>query len=279
MSSNHRRIRACRPLRIVGGAATIVLVATMLGATSCTTHGNQAGFAERNTTPSRPRIVATTTMLGDVVRAVAGEHADVSVLMAPGDDPHTFTLRSDQAELIDRADLIVTTGLGFESALQPELDRAQSPGLSIMRAAQDVAPLAGPGGDVDPHVWMDADRLTTIASQLGDRLATIAPEFETNWRDGAAKFGSTLAAADESVQTLLSAVPGENRQFVTTSDGLGYFAPRYGLNPIAATGAPGERVLNLSVDSLGPAGSATETNAGLIVATAARIAGWLQTGR
>jgi zinc/manganese transport system substrate-binding protein len=220
----------------------------------------------------RPRVIATTTMLGDVVRAVAGDRADVTVLMAPGDDPRTFTPPPGAGDAITGADLIVATGLGFEAGLGPALDQARSAGTPVFDAAAAVAPSVGPDGAADPHVWMDPDRLGTIATQVADRLAAVAGGDASPWSSAAAAYSKDMAAADEAVQAILLVIPADRRTFLTSSDGLAYFTQRYDLTPRPGTPNVDAGVLVIDVDSLGPVGSATATNAGLLTDTASRIA-------
>ena len=265
-----RRRRSSRPGRLGVAVGGLLTTAAILMAGACGSGG--AARPSPTTTVQRPHVVATTTMLGDVVRSVAGDRADVTVLMAPGDDPRTFTLPADAGADLDDADLIVTTGLGFEAGLQPDLDRARAAGTTVIDAAGMVAPIVGPDGEPDPHVWMDPDRLNTIASQVADRLAVIAGGNAAPWHAAVTAYARDMAAADESVQATLATIPGDRRAFLTSSDGLAYFAERYDVAPQRSPPRTDTGVLVIDVDSLGPARSATATNAGLLTATATVIA-------
>jgi zinc/manganese transport system substrate-binding protein len=253
------------------------MLLALVAAAGC---GGTSTTAGPDPTPARAeplRVVATTTMLGDVARAVAGDGAEVRVLMAPGDDPRTFTIPAGADDPFTAADLVVATGLGFEAGLQPALDRAAAGGTTVLAAAELVAPMAGADGRADPHFWLDPDRVHAVGDAVADRLTALDPGRGAGWADHAAALGDELATADEVAQAALAPVPDGRRRLVTDSDGLGYLAARYGLTLAAAPAGPG--TFAIDVDTLGPAGSPTATSAGLLTDTAARVASWLAVDR
>ncbi len=125
-------------------------------------------------------VVATTSILGDVVSNVVGDAGEVEVLMAPGVDPHSFQASAAQAASLRAADLVVANGLGLEESLDDTLAAAQEDGAVVVEVAQDMDPIPFEGADdhdhgadeqdvdadhqaLDPHVWLDPQRMAVGA--------------------------------------------------------------------------------------------------------------------
>ncbi|MGH8945692.1 MAG: metal ABC transporter substrate-binding protein, partial [Acidimicrobiia bacterium] len=207
---------------------TSILVACLL--LSC---GNRAD----EDTDDRPLVVATTTILGDVVGNVIGDDARIQVLIPMGTDPHEFQASAAQIADLSRADLVVANGLGLEEGLGDVLEAAAGDGVRVFEvgplldpipltsvAGHDDEGLEGDGGS-DPHVWLDPLRMAEAARLIADQLAGIEPD--RDWRSRADEYAAQLVATDREVSEELSAVPEERRRLVTNHESLGYFATRY----------------------------------------------------
>ena len=124
----------------------------------------------------RPTIVATTSVVGDLVSNVVGEGAEVVVIMGPGVDPHDFQASVRQVESIAKADLVVGIGLGLEESLLDVID-AGSNRLLLLGPELDPIEFQGDGHAADeggqafdPHVWQDPGRMAVAVEVIGDRL-------------------------------------------------------------------------------------------------------------
>jgi len=245
----------------------------VLSLAACSSSASVSSTDSTANATTRLRVVATTTVLGDLARAVAGDRADVTTLMTPDDNPHTFVLAPQRQSELDEADLVLQVGRPYEAGLAPALDQARRAGTTVQEVANDVAPLTGSDGQPDLHVWTDPDRLTTMARLLADTLAERSHSAVEPWRASAAAYGALLASADESAQAVLNPVPDNHRVLVSTSDGLAYLAQRYGFTvrpPVS-----GEPALAVDVDALHASPPGPSTNPELLEQTTARIAEWL----
>ena len=125
----------------------VALLTMILALSACAGAGGGA--------QERPTVVVTTNILGDVVENVAGDAAEVTTLMKPNADPHSFEISAQEASLMDRADLVVSNGLGLEEGLQQHLDRAADAGVTMLAAGEQVEVLdysdEDAGGAPDPH--------------------------------------------------------------------------------------------------------------------------------
>jgi zinc/manganese transport system substrate-binding protein len=193
-------------------------------------------------------VVATTSILGDVVRNLVGEAARVAVLMPMGADPHSFSPSASQAASLREADLVVANGLGLEEGLHEVLTAAAADGATVVEAASFVTALPfGPtedeegeaagehaDGTLDPHIWTDPARMAEVATGLGEALSAADPSCATAYRAAAASYRQQLEALDAEIGGILAAVPPESRKLVTNHHTLGYFADRYGFEVIGA---------------------------------------------
>jgi zinc/manganese transport system substrate-binding protein len=172
------------------------------------------------------RVVATTTILGDVVRNVVGDGATVEVLIPLGADPHDYQASSQQVAAIRKADLVVANGLGLEEGLSDILESLAADGANVIEIAPLVDPI--PFGDeaaADPHVWFDPIRMADAAGLIATEMASVDPK--TDWAARADAYGAELQAADEDITSILGAIPESGRVLVTNHDALEYFAARY----------------------------------------------------
>jgi ABC-type Zn uptake system ZnuABC Zn-binding protein ZnuA len=249
----------------------VAIVAAITVVAACSSTSSSSTPAP--TTTPRLRVVATTTVLGDLARAVAGDRADVTTLMGPDDNPHTFVLPPDRQPELDGADLVIQVGRAYEAGLATALDETRRAGTTVDETAPALSPITGADGQPDLHVWTDPDRLTTMADLLADALADRSHSAPEPWQADAARYGATLAAADEAAQAAINPIPDNDRVLASTSDGLTYLAQRYGFTVRAPVAA--ETALIVDVDALRSSPPGPTTNAELILQTTARIAEWL----
>lgn len=194
------------------------------------------------------KVVATTTILGDVAANIVGDAGTVEVLVPVGADPHEFQASSRQVAGLVDADLIVANGLGLEEGLEDVLDAAQRDGATVLEIGPDLDPQpfadASGEGALDPHVWMDPLRMVEATTLIAEALATIEPE--TDWESPASAYRDALLAAHEEIEAILLAVPAQNRKLVTNHDALGYFAARYGFEVVGVVIPGGSTLANPS---------------------------------
>lgn len=155
-------------------------------------------------------VVATTGIIGDVIRNIGGEDFDLITLIPPGLDPHDYVPSAQQVATISAADFVFANGLGLEEGLIDLLEQAESEGLSVIYLAEHSDPI-----DRDPHFWHDPARMQQAADLIASFLGS------------SSDYSAELAKLDREVEEVLDGIPPERRVFVTGHDFFDYFADRY----------------------------------------------------
>ena len=215
------------------------------------------GCATDDGTDEGVRIVATTTILGDIAQNVVAGKATVEVLMPLGVNPHDFQPSSQQVAAIQRADLVMANGLGLEVGLQDILEAAAADGVLVWDVAPDLDPRPfvevadveedhddHEDGSLDPHFWLDPLRVAAAAGLLADHLSDVAPGGE--WSAAAAEYSAELGALHSQSVEQLAVVAVIDRRLVTNHLSLGYFSDLYGFEMIGTVIPGGASLANPS---------------------------------
>lgn len=191
--------------------------------------------------PADLAIVATTGMIGDVARRVAGDRGEVVVLMGAGVDPHLYQPTRDDMAALLAADVIFYNGLLLEGRMTDALVRAASAGRGVHPVTELIDPtyLVRPDaleGKDDPHVWMDPQAWAKAVEVVRDRLMQRDPSGEPVYRENAEAMLAEIEALDAYCELVLHSVPEEQRVLVTAHDAFGYFGRRYGYEVMGIQG-------------------------------------------
>lgn len=181
----------------------------------------------------RYSVVATTSMVADIVREVAGERATVTGLIGEGVDPHLYKpTRSDVATLLE-ADVVFYSGLLLEGKMTDTLIKvARSKPVHAVTEEIDASYLLEPPnleGHPDPHVWMDVNAWARATDAVAAALAEHDPDDADGYRERAAAYGERLAQLDACAREAIASIPESKRILVTAHDAFNYFGRAYGI--------------------------------------------------
>lgn len=190
-------------------------------------------------------IVVTTNILGDLTREVVGEEAEVTVLMKPNADPHSFGISAREAALVENAALVVYNGLGLEEGVLRNVAAAEEAGIPALEVGAQVDPLAfSPGGDTadnedegepDPHFWTDPRRVVRAVELIAEHVVAEVDGVDAEAvRANAAAYTAQLEELDAWMADEFAAIPEEDRNLVTNHHVFGYLAERYGFEVVGA---------------------------------------------
>lgn len=207
-----------------------------------------AGRAD-TTARARPIVIATNTILADMVREVAGEAVEVQCLVPAGADLHGFDpTPRDIAPLLE-ADLVVANGAGFEPWLARFLAASgysgpvtqAAEGCALLHAGADAHAHDDPHAHddaeaVDPHAWHDPKNALRYVANIRDGLVRLHPAGAENYRRRARLYAAQVDAVDAWARRLFALVPAERRVIVTAHDSLAYFGHAYGIEIVPLRG-------------------------------------------
>jgi ABC-type Zn uptake system ZnuABC Zn-binding protein ZnuA len=219
------RGRPGAPLVLVGAFA-LVVVMTAVG-------GCRAAAESANVNPDAIPVVATTTILADLVRQVGGDRVRVESLVPKGGEVHTFDPKPSDIRRVTEARLVFRNGLGLDDWLGDLVEDAGT-SASVVALAEDLADVEYLGGDepgeaTNPHLWMNVEYASRYAERIADELTALDPPGAATYAANLAAYQDRLAALDDDARTRIGAIPAADRTVVAFHDALAYFAAAYGL--------------------------------------------------
>lgn len=228
----------------------MLLLSMCVPALSCARTEPAGGDGKSGGSGKPIQIVATTGMVADMVREIAGDRAVVRQLMGAGVDPHLYKPTRADIALLSGADAVFYSGLLLEGKMTDTFDRLKAgrkPVVAITTAIdesrlrnKDAVPeptpeggkKAAPSGEGqthhDPHVWMDPSLWALAVGPVRDALIAMDPASKAGFDARASAYAAKLKALDTYAETVLKSVPEKSRVLVTAHDAFGYFGRRYG---------------------------------------------------
>ena len=184
-------------------------------------------------------VVASFSILGDLVRVVGAGRVHVITLVGPDEDAHVFEPKPADARAIVQSRLLVTNGLGFEPWAQK---LAQSAGYKgeLVVVSKDVKALAmtvGKGSaETDPHAWQDPNNVVLYVRNIFAALSKADPAGGDVYRANTEAYVKELQTLDAWAREQFAAIPLSRRKVITSHDAFGYLAAHYQIKFLAPQG-------------------------------------------
>ncbi|MDP5112063.1 MAG: metal ABC transporter substrate-binding protein [Burkholderiaceae bacterium] len=182
-------------------------------------------------------VVASFSILADMVKQVGGPHVQVSSLVGPNSDAHVFDPTPADAKRLAAAKLVVVNGLGFEGWLNRLVKSSgyKGPVLTASKGVKTI-PMAesdhGHGHShshaaPDPHAWQSLLNARQYVENIRVALSAAMPAHSADFQSRATDYLKQIDALEKSTQARIAAVPMERRRVITSHDAFGYFARAY----------------------------------------------------
>lgn len=184
---------------------------------------------------SRPRIVASFSILADMMREVSPPEFDISALVGTDSDAHVFEPTPADGRRLAQADLVVVNGLGFEGWID-RLVRASGYRGTVVVATRGLTPRQGGHHGTDPHAWQDLTLARRYARNLAQALATRWPQYQPQVELRLADYLRRIDDLHARVRGWMEAIPRSQRRVITSHDAFGYFADAYGVDFLTPRG-------------------------------------------
>ncbi len=215
-------------------------------------------------------VIATTSIVGDVVGQVGGDQVELTTLMGIGIDPHSYVPSPSDSAAIHDAHAVFASGAGLESDLEQVFESAGGDAVRVYlsdglqhRLTEGSLEEEGDGhghdhdeGEVDPHVWFDVQNVIRWVETIEQILSALDPANAAAYQANAAAYTEELEELDAWVVEQVAAIPESNRKLVTNHPSFGYLAGRYGLEqvgavyPISPSAEPSARDIALLEDTI-----------------------------
>lgn len=183
-------------------------------------------------------VVASISVLGDVVGQVGGSHVNVTTLVGPNGDPHEYEPSPDDAKHLKAADIVFVSGLGLEGWMDRLIKASGYEGEPVVTSANVRARQMEEDGQeiADPHVWNDPKNVESWVGVIEAALAAADPADAASFEANAERYTAELRKLDDYAKAELGRTPKEDRRILTSHDAFGYFGDRYGVTFLSPQG-------------------------------------------
>ena len=197
------------------------------------------------------RVVATTSIVADVVSNVGGEAFELTTLMPANVDPHSFEPTPADLRVVSEAHVVFINGLDLEEFIEEMLQNvggdvpvvSLSEGINALVLGEesdhgdkgdDVSDGEHREGAFDPHVWLDPANVLIWVDRVVLTLSSLDPEKSSGYETNGQDYKEELLILDDWIDEMVSKVPEEDRLLVTDHRVFEYFAVRYGFDIVGA---------------------------------------------
>lgn len=183
-------------------------------------------------------VVASMTVLADVVSVVGGNHVTVKSLVGPNGDPHVYEPTPDDAKALKAADAVFVSGEGLEGWMVRLIKASgykgkpvvASEGIKTRQMVEDGKTIT------DPHVWNDPKNGIIWTQNIVKALSSVDPDDAADFKANGDKMIADLMSTDVYAKQQIGAIPAAKRKLLTTHDAFGYFGRAYGVTFLAPQG-------------------------------------------
>lgn len=184
-----------------------------------------------NTNTGTLKVVATFSILGDLVQNIAGDKIELRTLVGPDADTHTFEPSPADGAALAEAQIVFENGLGLEAWLNDLYVSSGSQAKRVVVTASitpDTFSIGAEAGEIDPHVWQNPIYTLEMVKSIRDALISVDGPNAAIYTANAENYLTQLNELDQSIAAQVDSLPDSKRKLVTNHDALGYFAARYG---------------------------------------------------
>ena len=213
---------------------TIFLLGISLFLAGC--QQNEATSQEES---GKLKVVATTTMLTDLINQIGGDAIEVEGLMGPGIDPHGYQASSSDVNKLMSADVVAFNGLHLEGKLGEVFENLEKQGKTLFVLEDAIADehlLLSEDGAVDPHIWFSIENWQLAADYITNQLSEADPDNEAFYRSNPESYKEELINLEAYVTERISELTVEQRYLVTAHDAFRYFGESFDFEVVGLQG-------------------------------------------
>ncbi|WP_313580031.1 metal ABC transporter solute-binding protein, Zn/Mn family [Lacrimispora sp.] len=195
--------------------------------------GCSAPAVNTDSSKDKLNIIATTTMLADLVSSIGGERVTVNGLMGPGIDPHLYQASAGDVSLMQKADVVVYNGLHLEGKMGEIFENLSNQGSAVIcieKGLDESRLLAWEDDNSihDPHIWFDVSLWKDAAKTVAKGLTDADPIGKADYEANLDAYLKELDETDTYIRGRAGELPEKQRVLVTAHDAFQYFGKAYG---------------------------------------------------
>ncbi len=199
------------------------------------------------------KVVASFSILGDMVEEVVGDLASVRTIVGADADAHIYQPAVADARAVAEADVIFLNGLGFETWVDTLIAESGTR-AAVYVATHGIAPIEI-DGVTDPHAWNSLSNGAIYVRNIASAMGKVMPEHADVITAKSEAYIGRLQALDAEARARIAALPANRRTVVTAHDAFGYLANAYDLTFLApqgidTDGEPSARDLAVLIEQL-----------------------------
>lgn len=192
-------------------------------------------------------VVATFSILGDLVKNVGGARISLTTLVGPDGDAHVYSATPADAKNVAEAKVVFTNGLGFEGWIE-RLVKASGTKASVIVTTRGIKPRRMEGGrgqgpshdETDPHAWQSVANVKVYVANIRDALSKADPAGKADYEANASAYLAKLDELEKDIRSAVGSIPATRRKVITSHNAFGYFQAAYGIDFIAPQGVSTE---------------------------------------
>jgi zinc/manganese transport system substrate-binding protein len=201
-------------------------------------------FAATASAQEKLKVVATFSILGDLVKNVGGDRVEITTLVGRGADAHVYSPAPADAKKVADAEVVFVNGLGYEGWMS-RLAKAAGGKAPVVVTTRGIKErnAAGHGhgrGGTDAHAWQSVANAKVYVANIRDALVAADPLSKGIYEANTATYLAKLDDLDREVRMAVAAIPADRRKIITNHEAFGYFKQDYGVDFIAPQGVSTE---------------------------------------
>lgn len=184
------------------------------------------------------KVVASFTVLADIVSQVGGDHVKVTSLVGTNGDPHEFEPSPADAKHLKAAQVTFVSGEGLEGWMDRLISASGYKGTPVIVSGGIKTRTMEEDGETvtDPHVWNSPVNVKVWVANIEKALSAADPADASIFKANAERYTKTLDALDAYAHSKFDTVPDDRRKVLTSHDAFGYFGREYNVSFLAPLG-------------------------------------------
>ncbi len=194
-------------------------------------------FLSNTQAQDKPKVVATASMIADMVKQIAGDKVSIGCIVPIGGDPHLHSPTPRDVKMVAAADLILKNGLTFEGWLSELIENSGTKGRTVL-VTENIKAIESKTykNSTDPHAWMNVTNGYIYIENIRDALVKLDPDNQAFYESQHDAYRKKLEETHNYINQLVQTIPEERRILITSHDAFQYYGRQYGIRLEAVMG-------------------------------------------